>query len=102
MPEFTAKIDGDKRDIVLKMEKATKGLGSRYHLGWDKKVGGGHIITVERTSNGLVFYRPQRDTFYSLESIIDEMLEGSKLELLRVDRLLVNTTVLKSLTRAVI
>lgn len=102
MPEFDSLIGGTKSEILAKVEKLTQKIGSRYHLGWDKKIGGGHIITVERTSHGLVLYCPQRDTFYSLESIIDEMKEGSKLELLRVDRLLVNTNVLKSLTRAIV
>ena len=102
MPEFDSLIGGTKSEILAKVEKLTQRIGSRYHLGWDKKIGGGHIITVERTSHGLVLYCPQRDTFYSLESIIDEMKEGSKLELLRVDRLLVNTNVLKSLTRSIV
>lgn len=101
MPEYTAKIGGEKKDIISNIEKQTQAIGSRYHLGWDNPLGGGHIITLERTKQGLVCYDPQKDDFYSLEAIIDEMQEGSKLELLRVDRLLVRPDFLKLLTAVI-
>lgn len=97
-PEFTALIGGLEKDIIAKIEKQTQVIGSRYHLGWDMTEDLGHIITVERTKKGLVFYDPQQDSFFSLGEIISGMLEGSKLQLLRVDKLLINPRLLKSLT----
>ena len=99
-PEFTALIGGAEKDIIAKIEKQTQVIGSRYHLGWDMSEDLGHIITVERTKKGLVFYDPQQDNFFSLGEIISGMLEGSKLQLLRVDKLLINPKLLKSLTTA--
>ena len=102
MPEFTSKIGGEEREIALKMEKATQGIGSRYHLGWDNKSGEGHIITAVRTKDGLILYDPQKNEYFSLAEIIQEMQEGSKIELLRVDRLLVKSELLDTLTQAFI
>ena len=102
IPEFTAKIGGDERDIVLKMEKATQGFGSRHHIGWDNKSGEGHIITAVRTKDGLILYDPQKDEYYTLAEIIQEMVKDSKLELLRVDRLLVKSELLNTLTETVV
>lgn len=104
-PEYTALIGGGSPDeIISKIEKATQTIGSRYHLGWDyvddTGEDGGHIITVERTANGLVFYDPQRDCFTSIASIVGEMKAGSKLQLLRVDRLLALPAVLKAILMA--
>ena len=99
-PEFTSQIGGAEKDIIAKIEKQTQVIGSRYHLGWDMSEDLGHIITVERTKKGLVFYDPQQDNFFSLGEIISGMLEGSKLQLLRVDKLLINPKLLKSLTTA--
>lgn len=100
-PEFTALIGGEStNEIIAKIEKATQTIGSRYHLGWDYiDITGerGHIITAERTDDGLVLYDPQQNCFYSLANIINEMKIGSKLQLLRVDRLLASPTVLRSI-----
>lgn len=97
-PEFTALIGGKEADIIAKIEKQTLSIGSRYHLGWDISEEVGHVITAERTKQGLVFYDPQQDNFFSLVEIINGMMEGSKLQLLRVDKLLINANLLKSLT----
>jgi hypothetical protein len=102
MPEFTSLIDGSEKEIILKMEKATQSIGSRYHLGWDNKMGRGHIITAVRTKGGLILYDPQRNEYYSIAEIIQEMMPGTKLELLRVDRLLVNTKSLNTLTEPIV
>lgn len=76
--------------------------GSRYHLGWDNKMGRGHIITAVRTKEGLIIYDPQKNEYFSLSEIIQEMHPESKLELLRVDRLLVNSNSLNKLTQSVV
>ena len=100
-PEFTALIGGSEKEIVSKIEKQTQVVGSRYHIGWDNKLGGGHIITIERTKNGLVFYDPQRNDFLSIGEIVNDIMMGSKIELLRVDKLLVNPSLLDSIASAI-
>ena len=102
IPEFTSKIGGSEREIALKIERATQGIGSRYHLGWDNKMGRGHIITAVRTKEGLILYDPQKNEYFSLSEIVQEMHPESKLELLRVDRLLVNPNSLNKLTQSVV
>ncbi len=102
MPDFTSKIGGSEREIESKIEKATQSIGSRYHLGWDNKTGEGHVITAVRTKMGLLMYDPQKNEYYALAEIIQEMKPGSKLELLRVDRLLVRPELLNSLTQSAI
>ena len=102
MPQWTAEIGGSEREIIAKIEKATQGIGSRYHLGWDAKTGEGHIITIVRTKDRLILYDPQRDEFWSLADIIKEMKEGTKLQLLRVDRLLVRPELLNALAEAIV
>ena len=101
-PDFTSKIGGNEFEITKKIERQTQGIGSRYHVAWDNKTGEGHIITAVRTKEGLIMYDPQKNEYYSLSEIIQEMQPDSKIELLRVDRLLVNPKSLKSLTQPVI
>lgn len=100
-PEFTALIGGMEREIVSKLEKQTRVIGGRYHIGWDNKIGGGHIVTAERTGQGLVFYDPQRNAFLSIGEIVNDIMVGSKIELLRVDKLLVNPSLLDSIASAI-
>ena len=96
-PEFTL-IGGNEDEIIAKIERLTQPKGSRYHLGWDNvSEESGHIITVERTEKGLVFYDPQRNSYDIFEQIIRDMKKGTRLEILRVDRLLFNPLLLQSL-----
>lgn len=100
-PEFTALIGGTEKDIISKIEKQTRVIGSRYHIGWDNRIGSGHIVTAERTEQGLIFYDPQRNDFLSLGEIVNDIMRGSKIELLRVDKLLVNPSLLDSIASAI-
>ena len=100
-PEFTL-IGGSEDEIIAKIDRQTQPIGSRYHLGWDNKYGGGHIVTAERTDKGLFFYDAQRDTYLFLNEILTDMGELTKLQLLRVDRLLVNARLLQSLTEPIV
>ena len=95
-------LKGSEWEITQKIEKATQVIGSRYHLGWNTSIDEGHIITAVRTKDGLILYCPQRNEYWSLSEIIQEMSPGTKLELLRVDRLLVNTELLNSLTESIV
>ena len=97
-PEFSALIGGEPDDIVKAIEKQTQPIGSRYHIGWDNRSGGGHIVTLERTERGLVCYDPQVNEFMSLQEIVKDMAQGSKVELLRVDRLLVRSQMFNKIT----
>ena len=97
-PEFTALIGGEPEDIIKAIEKQTQPIGSRYHIGWDISKKSGHVVTAERTANGLVIYDPQRDTFLSLEGIVKEMIKDSKIQLLRVDRLLLRDDLLGAIS----
>jgi hypothetical protein len=101
-PEFSALIGGTESEIVAKVEKATQPIGSRYHLAWDKSLDDGHIITAVRTKDGLILYDPQKNKTWSLSDIIKEMKRDTKLELLRVDRLLVKPDLLNALTKALV
>ena len=100
-PEFSALIDGEPDDIVKAIEKQTQPIGSRYHIGWDNRSGGGHIVTLERTERGLVCYDPQVNEFMSLQEIVKDMAQGSKVELLRVDRLLVRSQMFNKITDSI-
>ena len=95
-PEFT-KIKGSKDEMIKKIEQATKPIGSRYHLGYDENKFFGHIITAERTENGLKLYDPQNNEIQDLNDIIMKIMDNSSIELLRVDRLLLNTNLLNDI-----
>ena len=97
-PEFSALIGGEPDDIVKAIEKQTQPIGSRYHIGWDNRSRGGHIVTLERTERGLVCYDPQVNEFMSLQEIVKDMAQGSKVELLRIDRLLVRAQMFNKIT----
>lgn len=100
-PEFSALIGGEPEDIIKAIEKQTRPIGSRYHIGWDNRSGGGHIVTLERTERGLVCYDPQVNEFMSLQEIVKDMAQGSKIELLRVDRLLVRGQMFDKITDSI-
>ena len=100
-PEFSALIGGEPDEIVKAIEKQTQPIGSRYHIGWDNRSGGGHIVTLERTERGLVCYDPQVNEFMSLQEIVQDMAQGSKIELLRVDRLLVRSQMFNKITDSI-
>ncbi len=97
-PEFGALIGGNEKEIISKIEKQTHVLGSRYHIGWNITNELGHIVTAERTKEGLVYYDPQTNEFVSIKAIINQMLTNSKIELLRVDKLLVRPDLINALT----
>lgn len=97
-PEFSALIGGEPDEIVKAIEKQTQPIGSRYHIGWDISKELGHVVTAERTANGLVVYDPQKNTFLSLEEVVSDMMSGSKIQLLRVDRLLLRSDLLASIS----
>lgn len=104
MPDFTAIIYGKEKEIIAQLHKQTQAIGSRYHLGWDKSRGEGHIVTVERIKegkDGLLIYDPQKNEMLSLQAIVSDMKKGSKIELLCVDKLQIEKLLLNQLTEAI-
>jgi hypothetical protein len=96
VPEFTSVIGGNSKEVRAKLLKQTDTIGARYHIGWDMSPQMGHIVTAERTKDGLIIYDPQRNEFLSLEGIIGSRYKDSKIELLRVDKLLLNIDLLNT------
>ena len=97
-PKYTALIAGAEKEITSKINKLTATIGSRYNISWDINKQIGHIVTMERTEQGLIIYDPQKDTFLSIGEIINEMMPQTALQLLRVDTLLVNVPLIHHLT----
>lgn len=96
-PEFTSQISSLNKDFYGRLDKCTASIGSRYTIGWTYNEKDGHIISAVRTKKGLILYDPQGDSFYSKEEIRELMQEDTKLEVLRVDRLKINTELLCSI-----
>lgn len=88
IPEYTLIKGSSEKEIIKRIENSTSGIGSRYHLSWDESKEFGHIVTIERTKNGLVIYDPQQNDFLSINEIIQRMYKNTPLQLLRVDNLL--------------
>ena len=99
----------NEQDVIIsKLKKCTQEK-CRYHLGWEtdeyhigdngEKEYDGHIITLERIGDEFILYCPQRDNYYSIGEIFGLMRENSKLELLRVDNLLINIKTFKNFVR---
>ena len=92
-------------DFKRMLEQATE-VG-RYHVRFRYKNGGGHIITFERTKDGVLFYDPQPGKKYTLEDLnkrYDSLntraqIEYNSLEFYRVDKLTLNTDYVKAVKK---
>lgn len=75
---------------LLALEKQMQAVG-RYHVGVNFKNGSGHIITAERLKNGnLIYYDAQSGEFLNIK----DYAALDYLEVLKVDKLLINKNVL--------
>lgn len=75
---------------LLALEKQMQAVG-RYHVGVNFKNGSGHIITAERLKNGnLIYYDAQNGEFLNIK----DYAALDYLEVLKVDKLLINKNVL--------
>jgi hypothetical protein len=75
---------------LLALEKQMQAVG-RYHIGVNFKNGSGHIITAERLKNGnLIYYDAQNGEFLNIK----DYAALDYLEVLKVDKLLINKDVL--------
>uniref|UniRef100_UPI004027EB02 toxin glutamine deamidase domain-containing protein n=1 Tax=Alloprevotella sp. TaxID=1872471 RepID=UPI004027EB02 len=82
-------------DLIGKAEKQMKSVG-RYHFGINYNAIEGHIITAEKTTDGMLYlYDAQSGNFIN----IDEFREAESFEILKVDKLLINKDILKKFQR---
>lgn len=78
-------------DMVTKAEKQMKAPG-RYLVGTNPTLGAGHMIVAERLPSGeIIYYCPQEDTGYKLQSF--ECVEY--FEILKIDKLLFNSSLFR-------
>lgn len=81
--------------MIGKAEKQMKSVG-RYHFGINYNAIEGHIITAEKTTDGMLYlYDAQSGNFIN----IDEFREAESFEILKVDKLLINKDILKKIQR---
>ena len=66
----------------------------RYHVGINYNAVEGHIITAEKTADGMLYlYDAQSGNFIN----IDEFREAESFEILKVDKFLISKDVLKKI-----
>lgn len=91
------------RLLRASLEERTKGKRGRYTIAYnnnpEKGEGAeGHIFFAERVSEGkLVLYDPLNDSYPSLSLVLERMDKAHGLELLRIDKLLINEDLCLSL-----
>lgn len=78
------------------LNKRTEATG-RYHIGVNFGNDKGHIFTAERISGRLLLYDPQKNEFLKIE----EFVELESIEVLRVDKLLINKDILLGISRLI-
>lgn len=101
MPQFTAVLNSSDKNFIGKIDKITAPMGSRYTVGWDYlRQDFGHIITATRTPEGLFFYDPQINNFDTLGSLASTIKHPARVEVLRVDRLLLDVELLEGVIMA--
>lgn len=84
-------------DLIGKAEKQMKSVG-RYHVGINYNAVEGHIITAEKTADGMLYlYDAQSGNFIN----IDEFREAESFEILKVDKFLISKDVLKKISKIV-
>ena len=85
-------------ELYQMLDKQTSKLGTQYQFGYTNKISGeGHIMVIERTNKGLIAYDPQDSSFITPKQLITCVDLNDQIELLRVDNLLINTEIVKSL-----
>ena len=88
-------IKGD--DLLRKAVKQMQAVG-RYHVGINYNAVEGHIITAEKTADGMLYlYDAQSGNFIN----IDEFREAESFEILKVDKFLISKDVLKKKSKIV-
>lgn len=96
-PQVTMlKADSDEA-LYAKLDRALSANG-RYHIGVNLAANRGHVFTAERLPSGkLLFYDPQSGDFLNIR----EYTALESIEVLKVDKLLFNTDILKKISKIV-
>ena len=88
------------REMTRDFDEFTKEEG-RYHIGYRPQrvySSNWHIITYERRADGsFQFYDPQSGTIEDWNVLVNTINRGSKINILRVDDLLVNTSIINDI-----
>lgn len=85
---------GDDNAILQSLEKQMQATG-RYHIGVNFKDGRGHVITAERLNSGkVIYYDAQSGEFLNIR----EYAALESVELLKVDKLLFNKSMLRAIS----
>lgn len=85
---------GDDNAILQSLEKQMQATG-RYHIGVNFKDGRGHVITAERLKSGkVIYYDAQSGEFLNIR----EYAALESVELLKVDKLLFNKSMLRAIS----
>lgn len=96
-PQLTRLTSDTDEALFAKVEKQASSVG-RYHIGINFKNGAGHVITAERLRSGeLIFYDAQSGEFLN----ITELAAVDYIELLKVDKLLINKEILMGVSEIV-
>lgn len=94
VPNITT-ISGD--NLVNRALKQMQGYG-RYNIGINYNKQDGHIITAERTEHGkLLLYDAQSGLFWSEKELENAM----SVEILKIDKLIINPQVLKNISKII-
>lgn len=84
-------------DLIGKAEKQMKSVG-RYHVGINYNAIEGHIITAEKTADGMLYlYDAQSGNFINT----NEIKGAESIEILKVDKLLISKDILRRISKIV-
>lgn len=97
------KADGGKPQVNTVKELSGKALekeikNGRYTVEWDYDENVGHIIVAERVGKEVLFYDPQRNDFININF---EKIMNKSLKVCRIDRLLIDTSIIASIVKKV-
>ena len=96
-PQVTLLRSENEDDLFRRLDKSMSTIG-RYHVGINQTNDRGHVITAERMPSGkLLFYDPQNGSFLNIR----EFSELESFEVLKVDKLLFRSDMLKAISRLV-
>lgn len=105
-PKTNAEPQIRKSFDLKSLVNEVKGIG-RYHLRFRYASGGGHIITFEKTKDGVFFYDPQPGKKYTYEEAFKKWgalssyarIEYNTLQYYRVDNLNMNVDYIKAVKK---
>lgn len=89
------KIKGGNDDAILQSLEKQMQTSGRYHIGVNFKDGRGYVITAERLTSGkIIYYDAQSGEFLNIR----EYAALESVELLKVDKLIFNKSMLRAIS----